>query len=160
MEATLDALRRPGPLIALIAFLMVVLGVGTLIGTQTAPGAWYEALEKPPFNPPNWVFGPVWFFLYILIAIAGWRTALREPIGIAMALWIGQILLNWAWSPTFFQAQMLWGALAIIIPMLGAIVGFILVSWSRDKMAALCFVPYAGWVTFATLLNGSLAVLN
>lgn len=160
MDATLKSLRKPGPLIVLAAFLVVVIGVGTFIGTQTAPGAWYEALEKPPFNPPNWVFGPVWFILYVLIAIAGWRTALREPIGIAMALWVGQMLLNWAWSPMFFQAQMLWGALAIIIPMLGAIVGFILVSWSRDKMAALCFVPYAGWVTFATLLNGSLAVLN
>ncbi|WP_246018443.1 TspO/MBR family protein [Pelagibacterium montanilacus] len=157
---TIEQMKSPKSLITLAAFVLVVIGVGAAIGTQTAPGTWYANLDKPPFNPPNWIFGPVWFALYALIAIAGWRTAMLAPISTAMVLWVSQMLLNWAWSPMFFQAQMLWGALAIIIPMLGAIIGFIVVSWPRDRIASLCFVPSAAWVGFATVLNISLVALN
>lgn len=152
--------KRPRTHIALAAFLVVVIGVGALLGTQTAPGAWYAGLEKPFFNPPNWVFGPVWFVLYVLIAIAGWRTFFVAPLSLGMGLWAGQMLLNWAWSPAFFAAENLWLALAIIIPMLAAIVAFIVNRWPRDRVSALLFVPYAAWVSFATLLNASLIVLN
>lgn len=153
-------LKRPRPLLLLAAFLIVVIGVGALIGTQTRPGLWYAGLEKPPFNPPDWVFGPVWFTLYALIAVAGWRTALRAPVSLAMGLWIAQMLLNWAWSPAFFIAESLWLALAIILPMLAAILAFIAERWRNDRAAALLFLPYAAWVGFATLLNASLIALN
>ena len=63
-------IKQPRALVTLMVFLVVVIGVGAIIGTQTAPGAWYAGLEKPRFNPPNWIFGPVWFTLYVLIAIA------------------------------------------------------------------------------------------
>ncbi len=86
--------KTPRSLITLGVFLAVVIGVGALIGASTAPGAWYEQLDKPPFNPPNWLFGPVWFVLYVLIAIAGWRTFLSEPRGLGMKLWVGQMLVN------------------------------------------------------------------
>ncbi|AEQ51007.1 TspO and MBR related proteins [Pelagibacterium halotolerans] len=141
-------------------FLVVVIGVGALIGTQTAPGPWYAGLEKPPFNPPNWIFGPVWFTLYVLIAVAGWRTFLAAPFSAAMALWTGQMILNWAWSPAFFAAQSLWLALAIIVPMLVLILAYSVNRWRNDRVSALLFVPYAAWVSFATLLNASLIVLN
>lgn len=159
-ENSAAQLRQPRPLFLLAGFLVAVIGVGAFIGTQTAPGLWYANLEKPPFNPPNEVFGPVWFALYVLIAIAGWRTLLREGMGLGMGLWGLQMLLNWLWSPAFFMAENLWLGVAVILPMLAAIIAFILHRWNRDRIAALLFLPYAAWVAFATLLNVSLAVLN
>lgn len=157
---TSSELKNPRALVLLAAFLVVVIGVGSFIGTQTAPGVWYASLDKPPFNPPNWVFGPVWFVLYVLIAIAGWRTFLRGAASRGMGLWVGQMVLNWAWSPAFFLAENLWAAFAIIIPMLGLILAFIVERWNVDRAAALMFMPYAAWVSFASLLNLSLAILN
>lgn len=157
---TLFDLKQPRNIITLVVFLMIVIGVGAFIGTQTAPGTWYAALEKPPFNPPNWIFGPVWFTLYVLIAIAGWRTFQSRPVSRAMMLWIAQMVLNWLWSPAFFLAQNLWLALAIIVPMLAVIIGYILVNWRVDRLSSWLFVPYAAWVSFATVLNISLVLLN
>lgn len=153
-------LKQPRNAVALLAFLVVVIGIGAWIGTQTAPGPWYESLEKPPFNPPAWVFGPVWFALYVMIAIAGWRTFMMRPVSGVMMLWVAQMVLNWLWSPVFFIAQNLWLALAVIVPMLGVIVAFIARSWTTDRVSSWLFVPYAAWVSFATLLNLSLAMLN
>jgi tryptophan-rich sensory protein len=144
----------------LAAFIVVVVGVGGLIGTQSIPGTWYEGLQKPPFNPPNWIFGPVWFTLYVMIAVAGWRTWMRYRTGTAMKLWFAQMLLNWAWSPIWFIGQMLWPAFAVIIALLALIVGFIAISWRSDRVAAWLFLPYAAWVAFASTLNVSIAVLN
>lgn len=152
--------RSPRSWIVLIGFLLVVLGVGSLIGIVTAPGEWYASLEKPPFNPPSWLFAPVWTTLYILIAIAGWRTFERDARGPEMALWIGQMLLNWLWSPLFFVLHWLWPAVAVIVVLLALILTFIARTWRHDRVSAWLFVPYAAWVCFATLLNVSLALLN
>lgn len=157
---TFNDLKNPRALAILAAFVVAVVGIGALIGTQTAPGAWYAGLEKPPFNPPNWVFGPVWFTLYVMIGIAGWRTFMAGATSLGMGLWVAQMLLNWAWSPIFFGAENLWLALAVIVPMLATILAFIVNRWNRDRTAALLFIPYAAWVGFATLLNLSLALLN
>lgn len=154
------SLRRPRSLLLLILFLVGVVGISTLIGILTAPGEWYAALEKPPFNPPSWLFAPVWTLLYICIAIAGWRTWLAEGGSRGMTLWGAQMLLNWAWTPVFFALHMLWPAFVVIILMLMAIVSFIAERWNRDRIAAWLFLPYAAWVSFATLLNGSIAWLN
>ena len=153
-------LKTPRALILLGVFLAVVIGVGAAIGITTTPGDWYAALEKPPFNPPNWVFGPVWFALYVLIAIAGWRTALRAPSSAAMALWIGQMVLNWAWSPTWFGLHLLWPAFVVIVAVLLTIIGFIWTTWRSDRASALMFLPYLAWVAFASTLNLSIALLN
>lgn len=152
--------RRPRTLIVTIAFIVAVVLVGQLIGLSAAPDAWYTALEKPPFNPPNWLLPPVWITLYVLIAIAGARTFLRNPISPAMALWVGQMLLNWVWTPVWFGLHQLWPAFAILLAMFACIIGFIAVSWSRDRAAALMFVPYALCVMFAGSLNLSIAILN
>ena len=153
-------LRTPRSWLLLAAFIVVVVGVGGLIGTQSIPGAWYQGLQKPSFNPPNWVFGPVWFTLYVMIGIAGWRIWMRDRAGMSMKLWIGQMLLNWAWSPVWFIAQMLWPAFAIILVLLVLILAFVATTWRGDRWAALLFVPYAAWVGFASLLNLSIALLN
>jgi translocator protein len=152
--------RDPRSLALLAGFLLVVIAVGAWIGTANLPGAWYQSLVKPPFNPPNWVFAPVWFILYVLIAVAGWRTFLQEPKGLRMGLWGGQMALNWAWSPIWFTLHALWPAFAVIVAILLLILAFIAASWSRDRIAAWLFVPYALWVAFAAALNLSVARLN
>lgn len=160
MTALASDWRSPRALGLLALFLAVVIGVGALIGISTAPGEWYASLQKPPFNPPNWVFGPAWSVLYVLIAVAGWRTFLRAPGGTTMKLWYGQMVLNWVWSPIWFALHLLWPAFAIIVAMFVLIVAFIARSWREDRTAALLFVPYALWIAFAGLLNLSVAILN
>lgn len=145
---------------SLIFFLVLVVGGGIIIGIVTAPGPWYAELMKPPFNPPNWIFGPVWTILYIFIAIAGWRIWQRHPGGTAMKLWGAQLALNFIWSPVFFAAHRIDVALGIIILMFIAIVAFIVKARHKDRPAALLFLPYAAWVAFAAVLNGSLLYLN
>lgn len=141
-------------------FLAVVIGVGGLIGVSSAPGTWYAELNKPPFNPPNWIFAPVWFTLYVMIAIAGWRTMLAEGNGPRMRLWYGQMLLNWAWSPLFFMAHLIWPAFIVIVAMWLAIAAFIARSRHTDPVSAWLFAPYLAWVSFAGLLNLSIGILN
>lgn len=146
--------------LSLPLFLLLVVGGGTAIGMLTAPGPWYAQLAKPAFDPPNWVFGPVWTALYILIAIAGWRIWRHGRLSAAMWAWWGQLALNFLWSPAFFEAHRIGIALAIIALMLAAIVLFMVLAWRRDRLAALLFVPYAAWVAFATALNGAIYALN
>jgi tryptophan-rich sensory protein len=146
--------------LTLALFIALVLGGGTLIGLMTLPGEWYAGLAKPPFNPPNWIFAPVWTLLYIMVAVAGWRTWQRGPRSAAMAVWFIQLALNFVWSPAFFGAHRIGAALVIMAAMLATIFAFIVICWPRDRTAALLFTPYAAWVAFATLLNGALWYLN
>lgn len=159
-EQSLADYRNPRALLLLAAFLVVVIGVGGAIGVSTAPGEWYGGLNKPPFNPPNWIFAPVWFALYVLIAIAGWRTFLAEPVSLAMRVWYAQMVLNWAWTPVFFALQLIWPAVAVIVALWLAIIAFIAITWRSDRVSSLLFAPYLAWVSFASLLNISIAVLN
>ena len=140
-----------------IIFLAVVLGCGLVIGTVTRPDGWYAALAKPPFNPPNWVFAPVWTLLYVMIAVAGARSYERAG---GFRLWVAQLALNFAWTPAFFLLHRPTLALVIIVALLAVIVIFVRARWTADRVSALLFVPYAAWVAFATLLNASIVVLN
>ncbi|ESX20187.1 MULTISPECIES: TspO/MBR family protein [unclassified Mesorhizobium] len=146
--------------VSLLLFLLLVLGGGLLIGYATLPGEWYASLAKPPFNPPNWVFAPAWTLLYVLIAVAGWRTWERERAAAAMKIWALQLVLNFAWSPTFFGAKQMGPALVVILALLASIALFIATVWNRDRVSGWLFAPYAAWVAFATLLNASLLLLN
>jgi translocator protein len=145
---------------ALASFSLLVVGGGLLIGALTAPGPWYQALAKPSFNPPNWLFGPVWTLLYVLIALVGWRIWRRERSSAAMQLWWLQILLNFLWSPVFFGLEQIGLALVAILMLLGAILAFIACAWKLDRLSTWLFVPYAAWVAFASLLNASIWALN
>jgi translocator protein len=146
--------------LALLLFIVLVLGGGTLIGLTSAPGPWFEALNKPVFNPPNWIFAPVWSTLYVLIAIAGWRVWRLENAGPLMKIWVAQLVLNFLWSPVFFTMHQIGLALLVIICLLALIAVFVAVAWKRERFAAWLFVPYLAWVAFATLLNIALFVLN
>lgn len=152
--------RRPRTWLVFALFIGVVIVVGAVIGINAAPDSWYESLRKAPFNPPNWVFGPVWFLLYVLIGIAGARTFIRDASSPPMFLWAGQMVLNWAWSPTWFSLHLIWPAFALIIAILALVIGFIVASWRADRVSALLFVPYAAWVAFASTLNLSVGLLN
>lgn len=146
--------------IRLIPFLAIVVGGGLLIGATNLPGSWYAELVKPWFTPPNWLFAPAWTFLYIFIAVAGWRSFQQQPRGLAMGLWYVQLAFNFAWSPVIFTLHAIALALIIAITMLIAVIAFIVVQWSRDKIAAALFLPYAAWVCYATLLNFAIWQLN
>jgi len=145
---------------SLVIFLVLVIGGGLAIGFLTAPGEWYAGLAKPSFNPPNWIFAPVWTVLYVLIAVAGWRVWQCKPDGWPIRLWWAQLLLNFLWSPIFFAAHQINLALVVILLLLAVILVFIATSWRRDRAAALLFIPYAAWVAFASVLNASILVLN
>jgi tryptophan-rich sensory protein len=150
-------MKRLAPL---ILFLVLVMGGGVAIGFLTAPGEWYAGLAKPSFNPPNWLFGPVWTLLYLLIAVAGWRVFESDRGGWPMKLWWAQLALNFLWSPVFFAAHQIGLALALILLLLGAILAFIVASWRQDRVAAWLFAPYAAWVGFASALNASILALK
>lgn len=146
--------------LSLALFLLLMVGGGLLIGGLTVPDGWYAALRKPPFNPPDWVFPPVWTVLFVLIAVAGWRVWTRAPQSLAMGLWWGQMALNFLWTPVFFRLHLTGAALLVILALLAAIAGFIRQARRIDPVAAGLFAPYAAWAAFAAVLNGSIWLLN
>ncbi|UFW86996.1 tryptophan-rich sensory protein [Bradyrhizobium barranii] len=147
-------------MLQLLVFVVGVVGIGWLIGATNLPGEWYAALAKPGFVPPNWAFPVAWTILYIMIAVAGWRTFRREPPGRAMQVWAAQLALNFVWSPAMFTMHQIGAALVILICLFVAIVTYISLETSRDRLAAALFIPYAAWVAFAGLLNAAIWRLN
>lgn len=143
-----------------IAFIVVLVAAGFLTGISNQPGPWFDGLVKPAFQPPNWLFAPVWTVLYVMIAIAGARTWLAGPTSPRMGSWLTQIVLNLMWSPAFFGLQNPVLGLVVILPLLVSIFAFMLVSWRKDRVSAWLFVPYAAWTSFATALNASIVLLN
>ncbi|ALN72582.1 TspO/MBR family protein [Aureimonas sp. AU20] len=146
-------------LASLIGFLLVSLGGGFWIGQIARPDGWFRHLAKPWFNPPDWLFAPVWSVLYVLIAVAGWR-AFRAGNGKALTAWIIQMALNFLWPPLFFNAHATLPALIVILGLLAAILIFLARVGTRDRVAFWCFVPYAMWVSYATLLNAAIWRMN
>ena len=125
---------------SLALFILLVVGIGWAIGTANLPGAWYAGLQKPPFNPPNWVFAPTWTILYVMIAIAGWRTYLQDDAtSLPMQLWLVQMILNFVWSPVFFTLHHIAFALAIILTLFSVIVELIWVQWRENLLVAALF---------------------
>ncbi len=151
--------------LALAGFIALCASVSAAGGvvTATSVGGWYQTLAKPPFNPPDWLFGPVWTVLYLFIAIAGWRlwrSALGPARRTALTIYFVQLVVNLAWSFLFFGAWMIGAAfvdIAVLVLLIGAC---IVLFWRVDRWAALLFIPYGLWVAFASILNCSLWLLN
>jgi tryptophan-rich sensory protein len=143
-----------------IVFIVGVVVLGILSGLSNMPGEWYQTLEKPFFNPPAWLFAPVWTALYVMIGIAGARVWLKAPASAAMQIWFAQIALNMLWSPAFFGLEAPGLALLVIVGLLVTILGFIWQAGPIDRVARLLFVPYLAWVSFATLLNAAIFLMN
>lgn len=142
------------------------LGAG-LIGslfTFSAIPTWYATLNKPSFNPPNYLFGPVWTTLYILMGIAlylVWRKGLRKKsIRFAFSLFLIHLVVNSLWSIVFFGMHQIFLALVVILVLWLMIIVLIKIFWEIDKTAAYLLMPYLFWVSFATLLNFSIWQLN
>ena len=123
---------------------------------------WYADLAKPSFNPPNWIFGPVWTTLYVLMAIAVWRVlgASASQKRAALNLFFVQLALNAAWSWLFFGLHNPLLGLCDIVPQWILVFATMLVFWRIDRLAGLCLLPLSCWVAFATLLNFEIWRLN
>ncbi len=140
----------------------VVSGLGGAI-TATSVGDWYQTLERSALSPPDWVFGPVWTTLFIFMAVAAWRVWRREASQgrcRALVVYGVQLALNLLWSALFFGLQQIgWSLVEIVVLLLVILVNTVL-FWRLDRVAGLLFVPYAAWVSYATILTGTLWLLN
>jgi tryptophan-rich sensory protein len=145
--------------LVLIAFLFVT-GAAATTGGLFAPGPWYDTLAKPSWTPPPWAFPVVWTILYVMIAIAGWLAWKAEGLGVLVAVWGVQIVLNAAWSWIMFGEKQIALALVDAGGMWLAIVAFIVLAWPVSQTAALLFLPYLAWVSIAFLLNLEILRMN
>ncbi|HUM52630.1 MAG TPA: tryptophan-rich sensory protein [Chitinophagales bacterium] len=146
--------------------IIVCLAVGGISGylTTSEITTWYATLQKPSFNPPNYLFGPVWTILYIMMAISFWliwKSDASESLKNKAILLFGiQLILNFFWSIIFFRFHQLGFAFAEIIAMWVFILLSILAFYPVSKPAAIMLIPYLCWVSFATVLNFSIWRLN
>ena len=146
--------------------IIICLGIGyaSSIVTQNGVQTWYPLIEKPSFNPPNWVFAPVWTILYLCIAVAGgiiWNKIESNPLAKrAMLLFVIQLILNTLWSFLFFGLRNPLIALIEIILLLLVIYETFILFNKIDRTAGYLFIPYLLWVAFALLLNASIWWLN
>jgi benzodiazapine receptor len=149
-------------ILGLVGWLLACFAAASMGGFFT-PGEWYVGLEKPSWNPPTWVFGPVWTALYTMMAVAAWLVWKRGGFAIQrkpLMLFLVQLFLNAAWTPFFFGLHWPGGALVVIILLWLAIAATLIVFWSVSRPAAWLLVPYLVWVSFASVLNGALWRLN
>lgn len=137
--------------------------IGSLFTASTV-STWYAGLAKPTFNPPGWVFGPVWFVLYTFIGVALyliWRRGLdKKHTRFVFSFFIVHLVINTLWSIVFFGLQNILMALIVIVVLWCMILGLILWSWKINRWASYLLIPYLAWVSFATLLNFSIWKLN
>lgn len=150
---------RTRPALVLVALLGATFAVAAIGGLATAGNVdgWYADADKPWFNPPNWVFGPVWTVLYAAMAVAAWLVWRR---GGDLRIWWVQLALNLAWTPVFFAGELLWPALVVIVALDLAVAATLVAFWRTDRVAGLLLAPYLAWVLFATALNAAIAALN
>jgi tryptophan-rich sensory protein len=153
-------------LLRLVIAVAAPLLVAGLSGFATAGGVqdWYPSLTKPSFNPPSWVFGPVWTLLYIMMGVAaylvwgkGWES---EAVRWALGLFALQLILNGLWSILFFGLRSPGLAFGEILLLWVAIAATLVLFWRVTVPAGLLLIPYLAWVTFAAVLNGSIWILN
>jgi translocator protein len=149
----------------LIASLLLPLGIGGIAGiftTEAIPG-WYATLNQPSFNPPNWVFGPVWSTLYIIMGISLfiiWKLPASKQRNQAILVFMSQLFLNFCWSFFFFYFKMI-GVALIDIVALWIMIFIMLIRFHKVKpLASYINIPYLLWVTFATVLNAAYFILN
>jgi translocator protein len=129
--------------------------------TESNIAGWYAGLVKPSFNPPNWVFAPVWTALYVLMAVAAWRAWRKAGImSVALTLYFLQLTFNFAWSLIFFAQHQIAIALADIVVLLISVAATAISFFRADRWAGLMLLPYLAWISFATLLNYEIWRLN
>jgi len=148
-----------------LAFLLAAFAAAAIGGIATSSGVrdWYPSLNKPTWNPPAWLFGPVWTLLYLSIAVAGflaWRKAGFSGARWTMLLFALQLVLNAAWSWVFFGLrQPGWGFVEIVV-LWASILATTVALFQVSRTAGILFLPYLLWVTFASALNLAIWRLN
>ena len=152
-------------IIKLIVSLFLPLFIGAIAGMFTAQAVptWYTTLNRPSFNPPNWIFGPVWTSLYILLGISFfliWKENPTRERNLAIKVFSIQMLLNFAWSFLFFYFNLIGAALIEIILLWISIAAMIYLFYKIKPLAAYLNIPYLLWVSFATILNAGYYLLN
>ncbi len=150
--------------IALVAGPILLCSVLGQLATFPQIPTWYAGLVKPSFNPPNWVFGPVWTILFAMMGYAAYRVLglPADKPGRNAALWLfyTQLAVNASWSFAFFAARSPLLGLVVIVPFLALIVATIVAFQRLDRVAGWLLWPYAAWVSYATLLNVAIWRLN
>jgi translocator protein len=146
-----------------IAIPLIIGIIGSVFTMPSIPG-WYAGLQKPWFNPPAWIFGPVWTLLYTLMGISLWlviRDGIAEkPVRQAVVIFAAQLIANFAWSIIFFGLQMIAFAFLEILLLDILIIATIVYFRRINPTAGWLLVPYLCWTAFATILTGTLWILN
>lgn len=149
----------------LLVSMLLPLAAGAVAGMFTSQSIpeWYATLNRPSFNPPNWIFGPVWTTLYILMGISLfliWKQDASKDRNLAILSFLLQLVLNFAWSFIFFYFRMIGLALVEIILLWISIAVMLVLFFRIRPIAAYLNLPYLLWVTFATVLNSGYYFLN
>ncbi len=132
-------------------------------GAFFIPGEWYASLRKPAWNPPGWIFGPVWTVLYTTMAIAAWMVWKRGGFRgqrAALSLYLAQLALNAIWTPLFFGLKQIALGFADIVVLWLVLLATAVAFWKVRRVAGLLLAPYLAWISFAAVLNGTLWRLN
>jgi len=148
--------------IALLLFLALVFAAAAT-GASFPPGDWYAGLVKSPWNPPSWLFAPVWTILYVLMAVAAWlvwRRGAEAGVRAALVAWGVQLVLNAAWSWLFFGLHRPGVAFVELAALWLAILATVVLAWKVRPAAGALLLPYLAWVSFAGVLNLTLWRLN
>jgi translocator protein len=151
--------RTFAALLGWLAFCFLASGGAVFVST----GDWYAGLQKPWWNPPPWIFGPVWTLLYIMMAVAAWmvwRVGGWRAQGFALGFFLLQWLLNALWTPLFFGLHLPLPAFAEIMALWLTLLITTVLFWRISRIAGLLLIPYLVWVSFAALLNFTLWQLN
>ena len=133
------------------------------MGGLFLPGEWYARLQKPTWNPPNWIFGPVWSVLYTVMAVAVWLVWKRGGFAgqrTALLCFLMQLLFNALWSPLFFGLEQPGWAFAELSLLWLALLATVTAFWKARPLAGVMLLPYLDWVTFAGALNFTIWRLN
>jgi tryptophan-rich sensory protein len=149
-------------LIVLLVICFAAAGIGGAVTTPKIPG-WYATLAKPSWNPPNWIFGPVWSALYCCMAVAAWLVWRKGGLAgarLPLALFGVQLFLNVLWSYLFFGLQRPGLAFSEVLLLWASIAATMVLFWQRSTLAGMLFVPYLAWVSFASVLNFTIWRLN
>jgi len=149
-------------IIGAMGWLVLTFGAAAL-GARSRPDEWHRRLKKPSWNPPNWIFAPVWTLLYLLMAAAAWLVWRRYGFGdaaVALGLFVLQLALNSAWTWLLFGRHAIRGAFIDILVLWVMILTTLILFWSLEPLAGILLLPYLAWVSFATALNGTIWRMN
>ncbi len=151
--------------LSLALFVLAAFSAAALGGWATGSGVstWYLTLNKPAWNPPGWIFSPVWTVLYAVMAVAAWRVWLvraQPGAGLVLRVWFAQLALNALWSLLFFGLRSPGAALVEIVIFWAVLLWLQLRLPRYDRFAALLWAPYLAWVSFASFLNFTIWRLN